>query len=117
VGERWRWSGLDWSFGGGGLGGIFPGEGSSGGFIGEFLFVEVANDAGDVGFGFVVGRNAVVLVDALRAGVVGGESFDEVEVVALQEFAKITGAGFDVGLRVKGVADAELGSGLGHKLH
>ena len=102
--------------GGLGCGGVFCGGGSRG-FGGEFLFVEVADDAGDVGFGFVVGRDAVVLFDALRAGVIGGEGFDEIEVVAFEEFAEIAGAGFDVGLGVEGVFHAELGSGLRHELH
>lgn len=117
VGERWGWNGLDWGFGRGELGRVFLSEGGGGGFVGEFLFVEVADDSGDVGFSFVVGRDAVVPVDALRPGVVGGEGFDEIKVVALEEFAQVTGASFDVGLRVEGVADAELGSGLGHELH
>jgi len=99
------------------VGSLFCGGGGSGRFGGEFLFVEVADDAGYVGFGFVVGRDSVVLLDALGAGVVGGEGFDEIEVVALEEFAKIAGAGLDVGLGVEGIGDAELGGGLRHELH
>jgi len=79
--------------------------------------VEVADDAGDVGFGFEVGRDAAVLVDAPRSGIVGGEGFDEVEVIALEEFAEIAGAGLDVGLGIEGVVHAELRGGLGHELH
>ena len=106
---------MGWS-GGLGWGILFCGD-RSGGFGGEFLFVEVADDAGYVGFGFVVGRDSVVLLDALRSGVVGGEGFDEIEVVALEEFAEIAGAGFEVGLRVEGILHAELGGGLRHELH
>ena len=54
------------------------------------------------------------MLDALGSGVVGGEGFDQVEVVALEEFAEITRAGFDVGLGIEGVVHAELGRGLGH---
>jgi hypothetical protein len=57
------------------------------------------------------------LLDALRAGVVGGQGFDQVEVVALEQFAEVAGSGFDVGLRVKGIVHAQLGGGLGHELH
>src|SRR5208337_3677289 len=109
-------SGLGGRVGGLGSGRLFRG-GRSGRLGGEFLFVEVANDAGDVGSGFVVGRNAVVLVDALRPGVVGGEGFDEIEVVTLEQFAEITGSGVDVSLRVEGVVHAELRRGLRHELH
>ena len=79
--------------------------------------VEVADDAGYVGFGLVIRRDAVVLFDALRPGVVGGEGLDEIEVVALEEFAEIAGTGLDVGLRVESVVDAKLRGGLGHELH
>ena len=73
---------------GGGLGPSFC-DGGGGGFVGagvrcsgrlgcgvgsELLFIEVADDAGDVGFGFEVGRDASVLLDALRSGVIGGEA-------------------------------------------
>jgi len=93
------------------------GRSRSRGLGGEFLFVEVADDAGDVGFGFVVRRHAVVLFDALGSGIVGGEGFDEIEVVALEEFAEIARAGVDVGLRIEGIVDAELRGGLRHELH
>ena len=125
--------GLRLSFGDGGGRGFF-GEGMGGecggrfgrgfrvglagyGSGGEFLSVEVADDAGYVGFGFEVGRDAAVLVDALRSGIVGGEGFDQIEVIALEEFAEIARAGLDVGLGIEGVAHAELGGGLGHELH
>ena len=101
---------------GSGGGRLFGGRGF-GGLGGQFLFVEVANDAGYVGFGFVVGRDSVVLLDALQPGVVGGKGLDEIEVVAFEEFAEITRAGFDVSLRVEGILHAELGGGLGHELH
>lgn len=57
------------------------------------------------------------MFDALRSGVVGGEGFDEIEVVALEQGTEIAGSGFNVGLRVEGVEHAELRGGLRHELH
>ncbi len=120
LGDRGSKSRFGGGVSGGGLGtrSLFcGGSGSGGSFGGELLFVEVANNAGDVGFGFVVRRDAVVLLDALWSGVVGGEGFDEIEIVALKQFAKVAGSTLDVGLRVEGILHAERRGGLRHELH
>ena len=74
-------------------------------------------DAADVGDGFAIGWHGFELVDALRAGVVGGEGEDEIVVVTIEKFAKIFCSGFDVFLRVENIPDTETRGGPRQKLH
>jgi len=85
----------------------------SGRFARFVIFLNAAN----VGNGFAVGRNGFVKFDALRTGVVGGEGEREIVVVAIEKFAEIFCAGFDIFLRVENVFDAESHGGLREKLH
>ena len=71
---------------------------------GAFAAVEFADDAGDVGAGFGVGRDAVVAVDGGGAGVVGGDCEGDVVVVAGEELVEIGGAAADVLFGHEGVA-------------
>jgi hypothetical protein len=57
------------------------------------------------------------LLDALRAGVVGSQRLDQIEVVALQQFAQIACAALDIRLGIKGVLNPELRGGFRHELH
>jgi hypothetical protein len=87
------------------------------GLAGEDAAVELVDDAGDVGAGLAVGRDAVVLVDGGGAGVVGGESEGEVVVVVGEESVDVGGATADVLLGLESVVDAEVAGGGGHELH
>src|SRR5215469_17615759 len=49
----------------------------------ELFAVEITHDAGYVMSCLLVGRNPVVLLDALRSRVVSRERLDEIEVIAL----------------------------------
>src|SRR5580698_11475031 len=85
------------------------------GFRGEFLLVEVANNARYVGFGFVIGRNAAVLLHSLRACVMSGQRLDQIKVIALQQFSQVTYAAFHIGLRIKCILYAQLRCGPRHQ--
>src|SRR5579872_3160631 len=50
----------------------------------QLLAIEITNDARDVSLRLIIWRNAVILFDAPRAGVVCGESFDQIKIVALE---------------------------------
>src|SRR5579863_586838 len=80
--------------------------------LSQLLAVEVTDNAGYIGLRFVVWRYAMILFDPLRACVVGCESFNEIKVVALQQFAEIFGAALDVGGRIKRIRHAQLRRGL-----
>jgi hypothetical protein len=79
--------------------------------------VELVDDAGDVGAGFAIGRDAVVAVNGVGAGVVGGESEGEVVVVAGEELVKIGGSALEVLGGLEAVLDTELVGCAGHQLH
>ena len=122
VGGRHQFSGADGGYclrcaglGCSGCGGWSVGQG-------ELAAVELVEDAGDVGAGFAVGRDAVVAVDGGGAGVVGGEGESEAVgvvagVVAGEELVEVGGAAGDVLVGAEGVVDAELVGGAGHELH
>src|SRR6266852_302586 len=112
-GGRWfRSAGVGW-----GLGGdlflfrFFPPREL---FLGGLLEIVLVHEAGHVGSGFAKWRHSRILLDALRAGVVGGQRLDEIEIVALQKFAQITASARDIGLRIKGIVHAQLVGGAGH---
>src|SRR5216684_2801287 len=115
-GGRWfRSAGVGWGFGGElFLFRFFPPRDL---FLGDLLSVVFVNNAGHVGAGFAKWRHSSILLDALRTGVVSGQRFDEIEVVALQKFAQIPASTRDIGLRIKGIVDAQLVGGAGHQLH
>ena len=78
------------------------GAGGEGWICGALAAIELADDAGDVGAGFGVGRDAVVAVDGGGAGVVGGDGEGDVVVVAGEELVEIGGAAADVLFRREG---------------
>ena len=53
-------------------------------FLRDFLHVVLVHDARYVGAGLAKWRNALILLDALGTGIIGGQSFDQIEIVALQ---------------------------------
>ena len=57
------------------------------------------------------------MFDALRSSVIGGECFDEVEIVALQQLPKVARTPLDIRLWVKCILHPQLRCGLGHELH
>jgi len=87
------------------------------GFAGEDAAVELVDDAGDVGAGFVVGGNAGVFVDGGGAGVVGGEGEGEIVVIVGEQSVDVGGAAADVLGGFEAVLDAEVVGGGGHELH
>src|SRR5258708_21797784 len=88
-----------------------------GGFVGKFLFVKVPHDARDVRFCLVIRRHAAILLYALRTGIVGGQSLDEVKVVTLQKFTKVSRSAFYIRLCVICILHTELRGSLRHQLH
>src|SRR5208282_246678 len=85
--------------------------------LSNFLAIVFADNASDISASLVEGRHSVELLDTLRPRVIGGKSLDEIEVVALQEFAQIAASACDVRLRVEGILHAQLASGSRHQLH
>jgi hypothetical protein len=83
----------------------------------QLLTVEVAHDAGNVLARLQIWRNALVLLHAVRSGVVGRKRFDKVEVVTLQQLAQITGAAVHIRFRIEGVRHPQLRRGSRHELH
>src|SRR2546422_3282758 len=71
--------------------------------FGQFLAVEVPNYTRHVGPRFKIGWHTAVLFHTMWAGIVSGKRFDQVEVVALQEFPQIARTAFDIGARIEGV--------------
>ena len=93
-----------WGCGGGTLGWALGGGG-------EFAAIEFTDDAGYVGSGFGVGRDAVVAVDGRGTGVVGGDCELQavgvvIGIVASEELIEIGGATGDVFFGREGVVDA-----------
>ncbi len=86
-------------------------------FLRYFLAVVFVDDAGYVGASLVKRRHSPVLLDALRPGVVGSERLDEIEMVALQQFAQIAASAAYVGLGIEGILYSQCAGGRRHKLH
>src|SRR6267378_7002231 len=86
-------------------------------FLGGLFEIVLVHDAGHVGAGFAKWRHSPVLLDALWTGVIGGERFDQVEVIALPKFAQIAAATGDIGLGIECVSHTQLVGGSGHQLH
>ena len=57
------------------------------------------------------------LVDSGWASIVSGKGEFDVALVAVKEFFKVSGPGFDILFGVKGVIHVKLFGGRGHKLH
>src|SRR5215469_14306515 len=74
----------------------------------QLLLVEVADDSGNVSASLVIRRHPSVLRHAPWPGVVGGECFDQVEVIFLEQFTKVARAAIDVCLWVESVIYAEV---------
>ena len=79
--------------------------------------IELVDDAGHVGPGLMVGRNAVIFVNGSGAGVVSGESQRDVVVIAPEKLIEVSGAPSDILIGREAVGDAKVGGGAGHKLH
>ena len=74
----------------------------------DLLLVEVLYDPGDIRPRFIIRRHSAKLFHALRPGVVGCQSFDQVEVVSLQQLSQISGPAINVGLRIECVGHSQL---------
>src|ERR1700690_3922608 len=83
----------------------------------QLLAVEVTNDARHVSLSLIIRRDAVILFNPLRAGVVGGQSLYQVKVVTLQQLTQVLCAAFDVGSRIESIGHSQLGRSLRHQLH
>src|SRR5919201_5739176 len=59
--------------------------------FGYFLAIEIVNDVADVVPGFAIRRNAVVLLHAMRARVVGSERLAQVVVVLDEQLLQVAG--------------------------
>ena len=70
---------------------------------GKDAAIELVNDACDVGAGFAVGRNAVILVHRVRACVIGGQRQSKVVVVAREQSVEIGRAAAHVLFGLKAV--------------
>ena len=81
------------------------------------LPVVFANNAVDVGLRLTVGRNPVLSFDALRTCIVSCEGLDQIEVVALQQFAEIAAAAVYVGAWIKRVVYSQFAGRARHQLH
>ena len=79
--------------------------------------IEFVDDAGYVGAGLAIGRDAVVFVDCGGTGVVGGEGDSNVVVITAEQFVEVRGAAAHVLVWSEAVVYAEVGGGAGHELH
>ena len=79
--------------------------------------IEFVDDAGYVGAGLAIGRDAVVFVHGGGTGVVGGEGDSNVVVITAEQFVEIGGAAADVLVGSEAVVYAEVGGGAWHELH
>ena len=86
-------------------------------FLSYFLAVVIVDDAGYISASLVKGRHSPVPFDAFRSRVVGSEGFDEIEIVALQQFAKITASAAYIGLGIEGIVHSQRAGGRRHELH
>src|SRR4030088_233543 len=103
------WTGL-WSLG-------QRGAWDDGGGYSGFALVVGALYFANVGLCFGEGRDAAIFLHAIGASVVGGESEDEVVVVAVEKLTEVAGAGVDIFAGIENVAHAEARGGAGDELH
>jgi hypothetical protein len=69
----------------------------------QLAAIEIVNNAGDVAARLAIRRNAVILIDRGRPGVVRRQRECQVVVVALEQRVQIRGATVDVLLCAKAV--------------
>src|SRR5512141_394478 len=81
---------------------------SESGVLCYLLPVEVSNDPCNVRLRFVVRRNAVILVDASGARIVGSQRFVHVEVIFLQQLAQVLASALDIRARVERIRYSHL---------
>src|ERR1039458_8062078 len=86
-------------------------------FLRDLFSVVLVDDPGHVGAGFAKWRHSPILLDALRTCVVSGQRLDEIEIVALEKFAKVAASALNIGLWIEGIVHAKLVGGAGHQLH
>jgi len=79
--------------------------------------IELVDYSRYVGAGFVVGRDAVILVNRSGASVVCGESQRDVVVVSHEQIIQVSGAAADIFIGSEAVVDAQFGGCPGHELH
>ena len=84
---------------------------------GDDAAIELVDDAGHVGAGLVIRRDAVILVNCGGTGVVGSEGEGDVVVITAEQFVEIGGAAADVLVGSEAVVYAEVGGGAWHELH
>src|SRR5579859_7118470 len=72
------------------------------------LGVEVPDNLVDVVARLAVRRNAVVLLYAVGSSIVGGQRFDGIVVIAVQQRAQVRSARFHVGLGIERISHSEL---------
>src|SRR5579883_2867717 len=82
-----------------------------------FPAVEVFNHARDVGASLRVWGHSAKLLDPLRPRVVGGQRFERIALVTVQQLAQVFRACVHVGGRIPDVADPEAGRGSRYQLH
>src|SRR5664280_1508151 len=85
--------------------------------LGQLLTVVVVDDPRHVSMGLAVGRHTLVLLYALRTGIVRGQRFDHVVVVKQQQFAQVAYPAGDILRRIEGVLSPQLAGGTRHELH
>src|SRR5579862_4883866 len=83
----------------------------------QLFAVEIPNHLRHIRSRFGVWRNAVVLLHALRAGVVGGQRFHHIEVVFFQQLSQIPCPAIHVTCWIKRVRHSQARCRWRHQLH